>query len=106
MKKFKSVRQKFKSYTDAEKEIDIDGDGINSDELDEAPYIASDMDIVKSILDKIESDLHRLHISYHLQSYALVYLIQHLCLDILILSWVVPMEHVALHINQTYLKIP
>ena len=62
MKKFKSVRQKFKSYTDAEKEIDIDGDGINSDELDEAPYIASDMDIVKSILDKIESDLHRLHI--------------------------------------------
>ena len=112
--KFKQARQKFKSYTDAEKEIDIDGDGIKADELDEAlknkqdikkalkkvkgltdkqaqiittlpmpvitsivnnlsmivaqkevkesPLVADDMGIVKSILDKIESDLHKLHI--------------------------------------------
>lgn len=33
--KFKKARQKFKSYTDADKAMDTDGDGIRSDELDE-----------------------------------------------------------------------
>tara|TARA_Y100001937_G_scaffold79123_1_gene107277 strand:- start:16414 stop:16734 length:321 start_codon:yes stop_codon:yes gene_type:complete len=34
--KFKKARQKFKSYTDADKAVDKDGDGIKSNELDEA----------------------------------------------------------------------
>ena len=31
-------------------------------EVKESPLVADDMGIVKSILDKIESDLHKLHI--------------------------------------------
>ena len=58
----KKFRQKFKSYTDAEKEIDTDGDGIKSDELDEAPLVMSDMDMVQALTQKIEDDLHRLKI--------------------------------------------
>jgi len=58
----KKFRQKFKSYTDSEKEIDMDGDGIKSDELDEGPLVMSDMDMVHALTQKIEDDLHRLKI--------------------------------------------
>jgi hypothetical protein len=59
MKTFKQARQKFKSYTDAEKEIDTDGDGIKADELDEAPYVASDSDILDSIWKEVKKVLEK-----------------------------------------------